>query len=106
MSDVFVNPQSQIARELILPQSRTVMETKGGRLLRIIFHGEASSLPVVSNLVLECQVPVNIMFADTKDIDGAAYGHMILELPTDPRQAEKVIAWLNNNQIGWREEGK
>ena len=104
VSEVFTNPQSQIARELILPQDRTVIETSGGKKLRLIFDGMQSNEPVISNMTLDCQAPVNILFADTKDFDGIVYGHMIIELPTDPHQAEKVITWLKNSPVKWKEE--
>ena len=104
VSEVFTNPQSAIARELILPQDRIALDTAGGRKLRLIFNGEATSEPIISQLVLECQAPVSILFADTKVYDGRTHGHMILELPTDERQADKIIAWLNNKQITWRKE--
>lgn len=105
VSDVFANPQSQIARELILPgRTSAVLELTEGRRIRIIFDGLSSTLPVISNLILECQASVNILFADTKDIDGVCYGHMILQLPDDTRQEEKVLAWLKGNGITFREE--
>ena len=104
VSEVFTNPQSQIARELILPQDRKAIETSGGKKIRIIFDGMQSKEPVISNMTLDCQVPVNIMFADTKDFDGIVYGHMIIELPTDPHQAEKVLTWLKNSSVNWKEE--
>ena len=104
VSDVFTNPQSDIARELILPQDRVALDTAGGRKLRLIFNGEATGEPVISQLILDCQAPVSILFADTKVYEGRVHGHMILELPTDERQADKIIAWLNNRQITWRKE--
>ena len=104
VSDVFANPQSQIARELILPQDRSAIETSGGKKIRIIFDGMQSKEPVISNMTLDCQVPVNIMFADTKDFDGIVYGHMIIELPNDPHQADKIITWLKNSPVKWKEE--
>ena len=106
VADVFTSPQSQIARELILPQNRKSLSTAGGQKIRIIFDGNASQDSVISNLVLQTQVPVNIMFADTKDMDGTAYGHMIIELPTDKQQAEKVLSWLRGckSSIKWKEE--
>jgi len=104
VSDVFTNPQSDIARELILPQDRSAIETSGGKKVRIIFDGVQSQEPVISRLTLDCQTPVNIMFADTKDIDGVAYGHMIIELPNDPHQADKVLTWLKNSPVKWKEE--
>ncbi len=104
VSEVFTNPQSDIARELILPQDRIALDTAGGRKLRLIFNGEVTSEPIISQLVLECQAPVNILFADTKVYEGRTHGHMILELPTDERQADKITAWLNSKQITWRKE--
>ena len=55
-------------------------------------------------MVLECQAPVNILFADTKEYEGSIYGHMIVELPSDQRQADKIIAWLGNSKVVWKEE--
>lgn len=104
VSQVFTNPKSQIARDLIIPKDRAVLDTKGGRRLRLTFNGEYSNAPVISDMVLECQAPVNILFADTKEFEGVIYGHMIIELPNDPRQAEKIIVWLKNSQVKWKEE--
>ena len=47
---------------------------------------------------------MNILFADTKDFEGTVYGHMILELPHDKRQEEKIVAWLKNSGVTWKEE--
>lgn len=104
VASVFADPQSEIARELILPNSLAVNAVTGGKKLRIVFDGESSDLPVISNLVLECQVPVNILFADTKDIDGKAYGHMIIALPDDEAKSRRVFTYLDAKHISYREE--
>lgn len=106
VSEVFTSPQSRIAQELILPEGHPTEQFTGGKQLRIVFDGNASGLPMISNLVLACQAPVNILFADTRNIDGAAYGHMILELPPDPRQREKIYTWLESNGIQFKKEAK
>ena len=104
VSEVFTNPKSQIARDLIIPKERTVLDTTGGRRLRLTFEGDYSNAPVISEMVLECQAPVNILFADTKEFEGVIHGQMIIELPKDQHQADKIIVWLSNSQIKWREE--
>ncbi len=104
VSDVFTNPKSAIAKELILPQDRAALDTTGGQKLRLIFDGEYSQEPLLSKLILDCQAPINIIFADTREFDGAIYGHMIIELPSDYRQADKVITWLRSSPITWKEE--
>ena len=104
VSDVFTNPRSQIARELILPQDRAAIDTTGGKKIRLIFDGFQSQEPVISRMTLDCQAPVNIIFADTKEFEGTIYGHMIVELPNDENQASKILAWLKNSPVKWKEE--
>lgn len=104
VSEVFTNPTSDIARDLILPRNRAALNTTGGRRLRLIFNGDRFNKPIISHLVLDCQAPVNILFADTSELEGKIHGHMILELPNDERQAEKVLLWLRTNQISFKEE--
>ncbi len=104
VSDVFTNPQSEIARELILPQDRAALDTTGGKKLRLIFDGMHTQEPFISRMTLDCQAPVNIIFADTKEFEGTIYGHMIVELPSDENQAAKIVTWLKNSPITWKEE--
>ncbi len=102
--ELFTNPQSAIAKELILPRAKTAEAVRGGAKLRLVFNGEASNQPVIANLVLACQVPVNILFADMKDIDGRNYGHMLLQLPDDAALAERAAQWLAANGISFTKE--
>jgi len=104
VSELFVNPKSQIAKELIFPFGMLAESKVGDRKVRIVFDGEDSELPVISNLVLECQTKVNILFADTKDLDGKAVGQMVIQLPEDDRQADKVITWLKTNNMKFSKE--
>ena len=104
VADVFTSPRSEIARELILPQDRAAIDTSGGKKLRLIFDGKYSQEPVISKMTLDCQAPVNIIFADTKEYEGIIYGHMIIELPNDEHQAEKIVSWLKNSPVTWKEE--
>ena len=103
VSEVFTNPQSQIARDLIIPKERTVLETEGGKRLRLIFGGETTGGPHIAEMILACQAPVSILMANTKELDGVIYGYTIIELPTDPHQADKILVWLQNSGIKFEE---
>ena len=104
VSDVFTSPQSEIAKELILPKARPIDKITGEHRVRSVFDGEDSYKPIISNLILECQVPVNILYADTEDIDGTAYGHMIIQLPDDEHQANRVLHYLQSSGITYSKE--
>lgn len=106
VSEVFANPKSDIAKELVLPGGALKQKITNEKQIRIIFDGEKSVRPIISELVLSTGIPVNIMFADTKDVGGTAYGHMILSLPEDEKKVEKIYAYLKANKIMFKEEGR
>ena len=104
VSEVFAAPKSAIARELILPERTGSQEQRGGRRLRLIFDAGEVHAPVISDMVLDCQTPVNILFADTRELEGRLRGQMLIELPREEKDAEKIIAWLNSSAVQWKEE--
>ena len=104
VSDVFASPKSDIARELILPQDRAGISAVGGEKLRLIFTGGRFDKPLISELVLDCHVPINILFADTSEAEGKINGQMIIELPSDEQQADKILSWLRAKEITFRRE--
>lgn len=104
VKDIFLSPKSKIARELILPKSEAVSQVSGKTCLRIAFDGNSAFEPVISNLTLECHTAVNILGADTKNIDGRAYGQMIIQLPDDPVSVQRIIEYLKRINISFTEE--
>lgn len=58
---------------------------------------------MIANLVLTYRTPVNILYADTKNIGGAAEGEMILQLPEIEETAEKMIKYLRETNMGVEE---
>ena len=74
VKDVFLSPKSKIAKDLILPKNETVEQMVSGKVIRIAFDGQSAFEPLISNLTMECRTAVNILGADTKNIDGKAFG--------------------------------
>ena len=103
VKDVFSNPKSSIARGLILPK-RSVLSNENKNTIRIVFDGDNTAKPLISDMILSSRVSVNIMFADTNDIDGNSQGQMIIELPEDESQS-KIFEWLQKNNIKYYKEG-
>lgn len=103
VEDVFVKPKSKIAKQLVLSGETHVDKFEGEARCRIIFDGRISYEPVIANMVLECKTPVNIMYANTKDIDGKAFGQMIIQLPNDEMGRKRIMNYLNSNDIPYEE---
>lgn len=96
---VFSNPRSDIAKKLIMPQGELPVTSENGKKIRIIYNGNNSSESLLSNMILTCCTPVNILHADTKDIDGKAYGQILLQLPEDESSERKIKAYLDANDV-------
>jgi D-methionine transport system ATP-binding protein len=103
VEEIFTHPKSTAARKLVYPDEGKSGRYVGERCVRIVFDGSSSYEPVFSNMILDCKATVNIMFADMKDIEGKALGHMIVQLPEDGLQAEKIIGYLRSKGIGVEE---
>lgn len=96
---VFANPKSDIAKKLIMPQGELPVTSEHGKKIRIIYNGENSSKSLLADMILKCNTPVNILHADTKDIDGKAYGQILVQLPDDDTSAEKITTYLSANGV-------
>lgn len=98
VKEVFANPQSDIARKLVLPENKLYNASAvDGRKIRIVYNGENSFEPLLAKMILECGTPVNILHADTNDIDGRAFGQMLLQLPAESE--EKIINYLEKSGL-------
>ena len=64
------------------------------KTIRIVFQENSAYEPVISNLILKFQVPVNILKADTRNVNGKAVGEMILGLPEGEEIRESIVAYL------------
>lgn len=104
VKDVFLNPKSDTTRELILPESSAVSGKPDIRTLRIAFDGQSSFEPVISKMTLECNVLINILGANTENINGKAYGQMLIELPSDEDAVGRITKFLDDMGI-YHEEG-
>jgi D-methionine transport system ATP-binding protein len=45
-------------------------------------------------MVLACGKPVNILYADTKNIGGKAFGQMVVQLPEERDTARKMFEYI------------
>ena len=99
VEEVFTSPKSSAAKKLVFMVNSQASEMRGKRCIRIVFTENSSFEPVIANMVLECKAAVNILLADTKDINGIAHGQMILQLPEDETLAAKMIHYLQERKL-------
>lgn len=94
VKDVFIKPSSPAARRLFYPDDIKAEQFTDSRCCRIVFDGRSSFEPVVADMVLRFRKTVNIIFADTRNIGGKAFGQMVIQLPEDNAVAGKMLDYL------------
>lgn len=99
--DVFSNPQTVSAKKLIFgyQEEHTDFIPDNSNFIRIIFDGHSSYEPVISNMILDCKIPINIMHADTRNMDGIAVGQMIIQTPPSEEDYNKVLTYLKSKGV-------
>ena len=92
---VFSNPKSPAGRKLVSPDMGNLpLSTWEGRVARIAFNGNASADPIIASVALDLGLKLSILGADTRNIDGKAFGSMLLGLPENDLEAAKALAYI------------
>ena len=96
VEEIFASPSSEAGRRLVYPDGvpEEVLSSAAGqdRVIRVAFNGGTSYQPLIATLAIDCGVKANILGADTRNIDGRAFGTMLLGLPREG--ADKAMAYI------------
>ena len=97
VQEIFSNPQTDAARQLVYPGGiRAEQVPPSSRAIRISFNGGTVYQPLIASLAIDCGVKANILGADTRNINGHAFGTMLLSLPQEPAEAARAIGYLRS----------
>lgn len=108
LEEIFNHPKTKQAKALIIGNEGE--ETSTGELkikqelieakrLRIVFSENSAFEPVISNMILKFKVPINILKANTRNLNGIAKGEMILGLPEDKALQQNIKAYLKERGL-------
>lgn len=91
---VFSNPQTEAGRRLVFPEGANIDKFPVAGVVRVVFNGGSSYEPLIASLAIDCGVKVNILGADTRNVNGKAFGSMLLGLPEDHGEAVRAMNYL------------
>ena len=98
VEDVFRNPKTAAGRRLVSPDVAALpLSSWEGHVARIAFNGNASEEPIIASVALDLGVKVSILGADTRNVDGKAFGTMLVSLPDDISDRRRVMDYLNGH---------
>jgi len=100
VDEVFTHTKSLAGRRLfgiITPEQESL--NINGDLLRVVFNGEQLMEPVVAELILHLGMPISILSADVRNLNGVCYGQMLLRPPEDAAALQSAVAFLKDRGL-------
>lgn len=109
--DIFIHPKHEATRELVkkssmleIPfpiQNMLMKYGKPGanRILRLAYHGDKASQPIISYVISQFRIIVNILQGYIETIHDQPMGVMIIEIRGDNENIEKSIQFFQRNGV-------
>lgn len=99
VSEVFSHPKSFAAKRLVFPEmesSNEVIRNVNEKILRVVFNGgESAGQPLIASLAVDKGIVANILYASIKNINGKAYGSLLLSVKDD-KEIEVAKKYINS----------
>jgi len=108
VESVFIHPQSSIAKEFIssvLPNDlpaqllRELALHPHAEIVKIHFLGSTASEPVITDLIKQCGVTVNILYGSIDYLRSTMFGTLTLELQGSPDSLADAYEYLHKRNL-------
>ncbi len=96
VEEIFSSPRTEAGRRLVYPDGVVIDQLPAANVIRIAFNGGSSYEPLIASLAIDCGVKANILGADTRNVNGKAFGTMLLGLPNDKAQIDKAMNYIKS----------
>lgn len=107
VKEVFKAPKSSIGKKLIfgatINKEEEFVKPGNKTYLRLAFDGSITDKPILADMILKIGMPVSIMYANTKVIEGKVVGQLIIEMPDDKKVQYQIKEYLDENEVTYWE---
>ncbi|SES16912.1 methionine ABC transporter ATP-binding protein [Psychrobacillus sp. OK032] len=107
--EVFQNPQQPITKRFVTQVSDTTqtMQTiqnlvdlyPNGKLIKLTFVGEQTEQPILSRLIKQFKLEVNIVQGNISHTKSGAFGTLILQLDGDASAIDEAIQFIHEQKV-------
>jgi D-methionine transport system ATP-binding protein len=108
--EVFKNPQQPITKRFVqqVTEPEETKETAGnlleryhsGQIVQLTFIGESAEQPVITNLIRNHHVTVNILQGKISQTQSGSYGTLFIHLDGEPDEINKAVDFIRSQQVG------
>lgn len=107
--DVFQNPQQPITKRFVSQISETseakqtiqnlIDSYPNGKLIKLVFIGDQTEQPILSKLIKQFDLEVNIVHGNISHTKSGAYGTLILQLDGDALAIDEGIRFIHEQKV-------
>lgn len=107
VQDIFTHPKTDATRQLVYREDEDPVTYRPGegRFLRVVYNGSHALEPIIGQMILDLRIPVNIIHANLRSIEGDTYGDMVIQV-SDVIESERVSRYLKDREIAVEEVGQ
>ena len=100
VQEIFTHPKTDATRQLVYREEEDPVTYRPGegRFLRVVYNGSHALEPIIAKMILALNLPVNIIHANLRSIEGDTYGDMVIQLP-DLVESERAMRYLLDRGI-------
>lgn len=108
--DVFKNPQQPITKRFVqqVTEPEETKETadhlltryQSGQVVQLTFVGESVEQPVITNVIRNYQVTVNILQGKISQTQRGSYGSLFIHLDGEEDEVNRAVDFIRSQQVG------
>ena len=105
VENLFKEPKTKIAQSFINTLQNNVEEEIinpkdfKGKIIRLSFLGDSANKPIVSKVIKNFNIDINILSGNINKLQSSNVGHLMLELIGEESEIKKVVSFLNSENI-------
>ncbi|MBY7141529.1 methionine ABC transporter ATP-binding protein [Virgibacillus sp. NKC19-3] len=111
--DVFSQPKTEVAHNFVrsvmhdeIPESvHQLLQRQDGdhQIYRIVFTGESTGAPLLSQIAKHFNVEVNVLFGSITELQGTPFGNLIVKFEGDEKEINRVIMHVHQKKVTIKE---
>lgn len=108
--EIFKNPKTDITKRFVqqITDEEETMEAvqhllekySTGKIVKLTFIGETAEQPIISELIKEQSISINILQGKISQTRTGSYGTLLIQLVGDTEHIDKAIEQLKKQQVG------
>ncbi|MBS4534827.1 ATP-binding cassette domain-containing protein [Clostridium sp. D2Q-14] len=107
IEEIFFNPKSKVTQGFINSihsndiKDITIPNKENSKLIKLTFIGESSKKPIISSLIKNNNVEINIISGNIDKLTSTNIGNLIIQISGNSNEIKNSINYLNAEGIKW-----